>query len=40
MGYVFTNDLSIVWRTAEGPDAGISGLNDPGSAALNVCSAA
>jgi succinate-semialdehyde dehydrogenase/glutarate-semialdehyde dehydrogenase len=27
--YVFTNDLSIAWRMAEGIEAGIIGLNDP-----------
>ena len=27
--YVFTNDLSIAWRMAEGLEAGIIGLNDP-----------
>ncbi len=27
--YVFTNDLSIAWRMAEGIEAGIIGMNDP-----------
>jgi succinate-semialdehyde dehydrogenase/glutarate-semialdehyde dehydrogenase len=27
--YVFTNDLSVAWRMAEGIEAGIIGLNDP-----------
>ncbi len=27
--YVFTNDLSIAWRMAEGLEAGIIGVNDP-----------
>ena len=27
--YVFTNDLSVAWRMAEGLEAGIIGLNDP-----------
>jgi len=27
--YVFTNDLSIAWRMAEGIEAGIIGINDP-----------
>jgi succinate-semialdehyde dehydrogenase/glutarate-semialdehyde dehydrogenase len=27
--YVFTNDLSTVWRMAEGLEAGIIGVNDP-----------
>ena len=27
--YVFTNDLTVMWRTAEGIEAGIIGLNDP-----------
>ena len=27
--YVFTNDLSITWRMAEGLEAGIIGINDP-----------
>ena len=27
--YVFTNDLSIAWRMAEGLEAGIIGINDP-----------
>ncbi len=31
--YVFTNDLSIAWRMAEGLEAGIIGLNDPVPAA-------
>jgi succinate-semialdehyde dehydrogenase/glutarate-semialdehyde dehydrogenase len=31
--YVFTNDLSIAWRMAEGLEAGIIGINDPVPAA-------
>jgi succinate-semialdehyde dehydrogenase / glutarate-semialdehyde dehydrogenase len=31
--YVFTNDLSIAWKMAEGLEAGIIGLNDPVPAA-------
>jgi succinate-semialdehyde dehydrogenase/glutarate-semialdehyde dehydrogenase len=27
--YVFTNDLSVAWKMAEGIEAGIIGLNDP-----------
>jgi succinate-semialdehyde dehydrogenase/glutarate-semialdehyde dehydrogenase len=27
--YVFTNDLSVAWRMAEGVEAGIIGVNDP-----------
>lgn len=27
--YVFTNDLSVAWKMAEGLEAGIIGLNDP-----------
>jgi succinate-semialdehyde dehydrogenase/glutarate-semialdehyde dehydrogenase len=27
--YVFTNDLSTMWRMAEGIEAGIIGVNDP-----------
>jgi succinate-semialdehyde dehydrogenase/glutarate-semialdehyde dehydrogenase len=27
--YVFTNDLSVAWRMAEGIEAGIIGINDP-----------
>ena len=27
--YVFTNDLSIAWKMAEGLEAGIIGINDP-----------
>lgn len=27
--YVFTNDLSVAWRMAEGLEAGIIGVNDP-----------
>jgi succinate-semialdehyde dehydrogenase / glutarate-semialdehyde dehydrogenase len=27
--YVFTNDLSVMWKMAEGIEAGIIGLNDP-----------
>jgi succinate-semialdehyde dehydrogenase/glutarate-semialdehyde dehydrogenase len=27
--YVFTNDLSIAWKMAEGIEAGIIGINDP-----------
>ncbi len=27
--YVFTNDLSVAWRMAEGLEAGIIGINDP-----------
>ena len=27
--YVFTNDLSIAWKMAEGLEAGIIGVNDP-----------
>jgi succinate-semialdehyde dehydrogenase/glutarate-semialdehyde dehydrogenase len=27
--YVFTNDLSVMWRMAEGLEAGIIGVNDP-----------
>jgi succinate-semialdehyde dehydrogenase/glutarate-semialdehyde dehydrogenase len=27
--YVFTNDLSTMWRMAEGLEAGIIGVNDP-----------
>ncbi|HUR54789.1 MAG TPA: NAD-dependent succinate-semialdehyde dehydrogenase [Gemmataceae bacterium] len=27
--YVFTNDISVAWRMAEGLEAGIIGLNDP-----------
>jgi succinate-semialdehyde dehydrogenase/glutarate-semialdehyde dehydrogenase len=27
--YVFTNDLSVAWRMAEGIEAGIIGVNDP-----------
>ncbi len=29
--YVFTNDLSIAWKMAEGLEAGIIGINDPGA---------
>lgn len=31
--YVFTNDLTIAWRMAEGLEAGIIGINDPVPAA-------
>ncbi len=31
--YVFTNDLSIAWKMAEGIEAGIIGINDPVPAA-------
>ena len=31
--YVFTNDLSIAWKMAEGLEAGIIGINDPVPAA-------
>jgi succinate-semialdehyde dehydrogenase/glutarate-semialdehyde dehydrogenase len=27
--YVFTNDLTVMWRMAEGLEAGIIGVNDP-----------
>src|SRR5262245_13773606 len=27
--YVFTNDLTVAWRMAEGIEAGIIGVNDP-----------
>jgi succinate-semialdehyde dehydrogenase/glutarate-semialdehyde dehydrogenase len=27
--YVFTNDLTVAWKMAEGLEAGIIGLNDP-----------
>ena len=27
--YVFTNDLSVAWRMAEGLESGIIGINDP-----------
>ena len=27
--YVFTNDLSVAWKMAEGIEAGIIGINDP-----------
>jgi succinate-semialdehyde dehydrogenase/glutarate-semialdehyde dehydrogenase len=27
--YVFTNDLTVAWRMAEGIEAGIIGINDP-----------
>src|SRR5262249_12420137 len=27
--YVFTNDLTVAWRMAEGVEAGIIGINDP-----------
>jgi len=27
--YVFTNDLSVAWKMAEGIEAGIIGVNDP-----------
>ena len=27
--YVFTNDLTIAWKMAEGLEAGIIGINDP-----------
>ena len=27
--YVFTNDLTVAWRMAEGLEAGIIGVNDP-----------
>jgi succinate-semialdehyde dehydrogenase/glutarate-semialdehyde dehydrogenase len=27
--YVFTNDLTTVWKMAEGLEAGIIGINDP-----------
>jgi succinate-semialdehyde dehydrogenase/glutarate-semialdehyde dehydrogenase len=27
--YVFTNDLTVAWRMAEGLEAGIIGINDP-----------
>jgi succinate-semialdehyde dehydrogenase/glutarate-semialdehyde dehydrogenase len=27
--YVFTNDLTVMWRMAEGLEAGIIGINDP-----------
>jgi succinate-semialdehyde dehydrogenase/glutarate-semialdehyde dehydrogenase len=27
--YVFTNDLTVAWRLAEGLEAGIIGINDP-----------
>ena len=27
--YVFTNDLTIAWKMAEGLEAGIIGVNDP-----------
>jgi succinate-semialdehyde dehydrogenase/glutarate-semialdehyde dehydrogenase len=27
--YVFTNDLSVTWKMAEGLEAGIIGINDP-----------
>ena len=30
--YVFTNDLSITWKMAEGIEAGIIGINDPAPA--------
>jgi succinate-semialdehyde dehydrogenase/glutarate-semialdehyde dehydrogenase len=31
--YVFTNDLSVAWKMAEGLEAGIIGINDPVPAA-------
>jgi succinate-semialdehyde dehydrogenase/glutarate-semialdehyde dehydrogenase len=31
--YVFTNDLTVAWRMAEGIEAGIIGINDPVPAA-------
>ena len=31
--YVFTNDLTVAWRMAEGLEAGIIGINDPVPAA-------
>jgi len=27
--YVFTNDLTVMWRMAEGIEAGIIGINEP-----------
>ena len=27
--YVFTNDITVMWRMAEGLEAGIIGVNDP-----------
>ncbi len=27
--YVFTNDLTVMWKMAEGLEAGIIGMNDP-----------
>jgi succinate-semialdehyde dehydrogenase/glutarate-semialdehyde dehydrogenase len=27
--YVFTNDLTVAWKMAEGIEAGIIGINDP-----------
>ena len=27
--YVFTNDLTVAWKMAEGLEAGIIGINDP-----------
>src|SRR3989440_5586277 len=30
--YVFTNDISVMWRMAEGIEAGVIGLNEPGPA--------
>jgi succinate-semialdehyde dehydrogenase/glutarate-semialdehyde dehydrogenase len=27
--YVFTNDLTVAWKMAEGLEAGIIGMNDP-----------
>ena len=38
--YVFTNDLTIAWRMAEGLEAGIIGINDPVPAHRNARSAA
>ena len=31
--YVFTNDLTVAWKMAEGLEAGIIGINDPVPAA-------
>jgi succinate-semialdehyde dehydrogenase/glutarate-semialdehyde dehydrogenase len=31
--YVFTNDLSVAWKMADGIEAGIIGINDPVPAA-------
>ena len=38
--YVFTNDLTVATRMAEGLEAGIIGINDPVPATLNARSAA